>query len=156
MGSSKKKTEQALDFRNFSPFYDRAMADARRDENILRLVEKDIERRKWISYSELTAAQRLVQRDLQQLRMAKRKHKEEKLVRQARSMSDPSYQLEDYAREKLRPSEKTKGVETEFVRQLTFPCIRKQISMVHSSKSSERLYSRTEAEETRKPARRRG
>ncbi len=82
--STRKDQSGKLSFRNFSPFYEKAMADAKRDENFLKIMAKDIEKRKMISYGQLTAAQRIVERDLFQLKQAKQKNKEMSL-RRARS-----------------------------------------------------------------------
>ncbi len=82
--STRKDQSGKLSFRNFSPFYEKAMTDAKRDENFLKIMAKDIEKRKMISYGQLTAAQRIVEKDLFQLKQAKQKNKEMSL-RRARS-----------------------------------------------------------------------
>eukprot|EP00794_Sanderia_malayensis_P020378 gene20378-22387_t len=86
----KNKEQQALNFRNFSPFYERALAEGKRDEKILKLTAKDIERRKMIVFAELSSAQRLVAKDLHQLRQAKKKGREEMIMRRTRSYTDLS------------------------------------------------------------------
>ena len=85
---TKKRVDTNLSFRNFSPFYEKALAVAKREENILRIIEKDIDRNKMIAYSHLRAEQRLVEKDLYELRMARRCAKTENARLGRRALSD--------------------------------------------------------------------
>ena len=87
MGSN-KKIDKNLSFRNFSPFYERALAESKRGENILKIIEKDIDKRKMIAYSQLSAEQRIVQKDLLALKMAQRRICEDRRKRNRRAVSE--------------------------------------------------------------------
>ena len=87
MGST-KKIDKSLSFRNFSPFYERALAESKRGENILKLIEKDIDKRKMVAYSQLSAEQRIVEKDLYALRMTQKRIWEDRKKRNRRAFSD--------------------------------------------------------------------
>eukprot|EP00112_Aurelia_sp_Birch-Aquarium-sp1_P000085 Seg10052.1 transcript_id=Seg10052.1/GoldUCD/mRNA.D3Y31 product="hypothetical protein" protein_id=Seg10052.1/GoldUCD/D3Y31 len=98
---SKKKINEALTFRNFSPYSEKAVADAKRDENLLKLVKRDIDRRKHVSYSHLMAAQRMVEKDLYELRMSKKRYRDERSRREVRSFSDPGLNMKGFGKERV-------------------------------------------------------
>ena len=98
---SKRKVNETLNFRNFSPYSEKAVADAKRDENLLKLVKRDIDRRKHVSYSHLMAAQRMVEKDLYELRMSKKRYREERSRREVRSFSDPGLNMKGFGKERV-------------------------------------------------------
>ena len=77
-----------------SNFCDVVVSQVRREENMLKLIEKDIDKRRRLSYSQISSSQRLVERDLYQLRLAQQKHMEERLMRENSTMK-----LEEIARD---------------------------------------------------------
>ena len=98
---SKRTVSETLNFRNFSPYSEKAVADAKRDENLLKLVKRDIDRRKHVSYSHLMAAQRMVEKDLYELRMSKKRYREERSRREVRSFSDPGLNMKGFGKERV-------------------------------------------------------
>jgi len=86
--NSNKKVDKNLSYRNFSPFYERALAESKRGDNVLKIVEKEIDKRKMVAFSQLSAEQRMVEKDLYALRMTQRRIWEEKKKRNRRALSE--------------------------------------------------------------------
>ena len=101
MGST-KKVDKSLSFRNFSPFYERALAESKRGDNVLKLIERDIDKRKMVAYSQLSAEQRMVEKDLYALKMAQKRIFEDKKKRNRRALSESG--LDDIDRRRLERS----------------------------------------------------
>lgn len=99
MGSN-RKIDKSLSFKNFSPYYERALAESKRGENVLKIMEKDIDRRKMLAYSQLSAEQRLVEKDLHALKMAQRRILEDRRKRNRRAVSESG--LDDLERSRLQ------------------------------------------------------
>lgn len=119
MGSS-RKIDRNLSFRNFSPFYEKALAESKRGENILKIIEKDIDKRKMVAYSQLTAEQRIVEKDLHALKMAQRRIWEDKKKRGRRAVSESG--IDDIGRSK--PPRRFTSME-ELIEFDSCPCARK-------------------------------
>ena len=86
--TSNKKLDKNLSYRNFSPFYERALAESKRGDNVLKIVEKEIDKRKMVAFSQLSAEQRMVEKDLYALRMTQKRIWEEKKKRNRRAFSE--------------------------------------------------------------------
>ena len=101
----KKAPSSATDIFKGSSSFDKAVSEARRKENVLKLMEKDIEKTRKVSSSHLAAARRLVERDLYDLKISQKRNKQEQIRRQ----QCPDMRLEDFARKAIRDNSWHKG-----------------------------------------------
>ena len=91
-----------------SSCYDLVASQARRKDNELKLIEKDFDKRRKVSYSHISSAQRLVERDLCQLRLAQERHMEERYMRENSAKT-----LEDVMRNVTRENQACKKEEND-------------------------------------------